>query len=133
MKIVCVFERGSRAFPSCPAEEEVWWLLEASVSVREMRRSWQPGRDEGYLQLLSMPSGAPIPVPDTCYPAFCGVSISILESWWAEFWSGLEAMVGRPVWPLMLLLVYEITNFPGARWTPRLIGWERLAWIDPCF
>lgn len=56
MKIVCVFERGSHAFTSCPAEE-VQWLLEASVSMREMRRGWQPGRDEGYLQLLYMPSG----------------------------------------------------------------------------
>lgn len=79
------------------------------------------------------PPGAPTPVPGTCYPAFCGVSLGILESWWAEFWSGLEAMVGRPVWPQVLLLAYQITNFPGARWTPRLTGWERLAWIDHCF
>lgn len=79
------------------------------------------------------PPGAPTPVPGTCYPAFCGVSLGILESWWVEFWSGLEAMVGRPVWPQVLLLAYQITNFSGAHWTPRLIGWERLAWIGHCF
>lgn len=62
--------------------------------------------------------------------ASCGVSIGILESWWAEFWSGQEALVGRPVWPLMFLLAYLMTDFPGAHGTPQAgrlgkIGMER--------